>query len=150
MAESRSRARQSISRDMGELVRRVRAADGEAAVRHHDGRDDRGHEHPEQGERQGIPDEIEKEEAAAGPAYVPNEARQIFGRQVMSEVHGEGQIRDRERIANRVRANDRKGRIGLRRRIQIDADGLGAKPPLNVTQDTAASATNIEDPAHRL
>src|SRR5436305_14518403 len=68
---------------------------------------------------------------------------------MVAQVHRERQIRSRQTVTNGVRLKNRKSGGRLRRRVQIHADDLDTQPALDLAENAAARAPDIQNAAYR-
>ena len=94
-------------------------------------------------------DEVQKDESAAEPAHVTNEARQIAFAQVMAEVHGECYVGEWQRVANCIGLAYRNRCGNGRARGQVHAGGFHTEPVHHVLQNHACGASYVQDSTDR-
>lgn len=131
--------------DASKLDGRVRAAQGNDAVRDGDLREERRDEGAKEGQRQPMADEVDQDEPAAGPSDIPDQAGELFICQMMREAERVGDVGLRQRVMNGVGLHDGNGGIGGW--TEVNADDVDAEALAHVRGDAAVSAADIEDAA---
>jgi hypothetical protein len=131
--------------DVGEFYGGIGAADGGCAVGGGDRREEGGDQDAEEGERQRVADKVDQEKSAAGAADVLDHRGEVSLGEVVAHTQREGDVRRRERVADRVGADDRDGGVGGR--AQVGADDVDVEATLDVDEDAAVTAADVEDAA---
>jgi hypothetical protein len=95
-----------------------------------------------------VTNKIEKNETAAVPAHVANQVNQIGFAKVVAEVHGEGDVGERQGITECVGAKDwnRRGDTGVR--INIDTNHVYCQSTAYLFQDETGGTSDIQNTSY--
>jgi hypothetical protein len=107
-------------------------------------------EKPEQGQRQWVTNEVEKNESPAESAHVTNEVHQIAFAKVMAQVHGERDIGKRQRVVQCVGLNYRNWRGDTGVGIDVHANNFDPEPAPDLFQNETGGASHIQYSMDRL